>query len=339
LIPGLLENTYPRPRTVFTIHNLAYGGHFSHAIYEQLQLPWHWWSSEGVEFYGGFSMLKAGISYADAVTTVSPTYAKEICTPEFGYGLDGLLRSRSYKLSGILNGIDTEIWNPKHDQYLAENYGLREVRKGKLANKKALLERFGQTPTEEQLAQPLLGMVSRLVEQKGVDMIMECMHPILAETNAAFVIIGSGHYHYERALSDLAERYPGRVMVYIGYNEELAHLLEAGSDIFLMPSRFEPCGLNQMYSLNYGTLPVVYHTGGLADTVINATTENLEADTANGFVFYLPFSHALLGTLWWVLRLFADDSKTWRALQRNAIKADFAWKKSAKRYLELYRNN
>ena len=338
LIPALLEEVQPRPQSVFTIHNLAYGGHFSHAVYDQLQLAWHWWSSEGVEFYGGFSMLKAGIAYADAVTTVSPTYAQEICTPEFGYGLDGFLRSRSYKLHGILNGIDTEIWNPKNDDYLVERYGLRDVRKGKLANKQALLERFGQTPTEEQLARPLLGMVSRLVEQKGVDMVMECIHPLLAETNAAFVLIGSGHHHYEQALYDLAARYPGRVMVYIGYNEGLAHLLEAGCDIFLMPSRFEPCGLNQMYSLNYGTLPIVYNTGGLADTVINATAENIAADTANGFVFYLPFSHALLGTLWWVLRLFAEDPKLWRALQRNALKADFAWKRSAQRYIELYRN-
>lgn len=339
LIPALLEEVQPRPRSVFTIHNLAYGGHFSHTIYEQLQLAWHWWSSEGVEFYGGFSMLKAGIVYADVVTTVSPTYAKEICTPEFGYGLDGLLRSRSYKLHGILNGIDTAIWNPKHDSYLVQNYGLPEVRKGKLANKKALLERFGQSPTEEELARPLLGMVSRLVEQKGVDMVMECIHPLLVETKANFILIGSGHYHYEQALYDLAAHYPGRVMVYIGYNEALAHLLEAGCDIFLMPSRFEPCGLNQMYSLNYGTLPVVYNTGGLADTVINATEANLASDTANGFIFYSPFSHALLGTLWWVLRLFAEEPKVWQSLQQNALKADFAWKRSAQRYLELYRNN
>ncbi len=339
LIPAMLEEVYPRPKSVFTIHNLAYGGHFSRDVYAQLQLPWHWWSAEGLEFHGGFSMLKAGINYADAVTTVSPTYAREILTADFGYGMDGLLRSRSYKLHGILNGIDTDSWNPANDKYLHTMYDTRSVVSGKRANKQALLERFGQEVNEANdalLDQPLLGMVSRLVEQKGVDMVLDTIHTVLANTNAHFVLIGSGHPHYEQALYALAAQYPGRVFVYIGYNEELAHLLEAGADIFLMPSRFEPCGLNQMYSLNYGTLPVVFHTGGLADTVINASDTNIANNTANGFVFYTPYSHALLGTLLWVIRLFNTQKTLWQQLQNNAMQADFAWNGSARHYLQLY---
>lgn len=339
LIPALLEHVHPRPRSVFTIHNLAYGGHFSRATFDHLQLAWHWWSAEGMEFYDGFSMLKAGIVYADAVTTVSPTYAREIQTADFGYGMDGLLRSRSHKLHGILNGIDTDSWSPGKDEHLTCHYGVEDVAHGKRENKRALLQRFGQNVDDTLLNRPVFGMVSRLVEQKGVDMVMDSIHPLLAHSDAIFVLIGSGHYHYEQALCDLAARYPGRVLVYIGYNEALAHLLEAGSDIFLMPSRFEPCGLNQMYSLNYGTLPVVFHTGGLADTVVNATDENIQAGTANGFVFYTPYSHSLLGTLWWVLRLYANERGLWQRLQRTAMQCDFGWGNSARRYLQLYQTN
>ena len=336
LLMGMVETLHPRPRTLFTIHNLAYGGHFSRAVYDQLHLPWHWWSPEGVEFYGGFSMLKAGIAYADQVTTVSPTYAKEICTPQFGYGMDGLLRSRAYKLHGILNGIDDSEWNPRTDKCLQPPYGVEQVIEGKQANKKALLERYGKTVTPEMLARPLLGLVSRLVEQKGIDMVLDVIPTLIAETNANFVLIGSGHGYFENALNNLAARFPERVLVYIGYNEALAHLLEAGSDLFLMPSRFEPCGLNQMYSLKYGTLPVVFNTGGLADTVVNATPENTSAGTANGFVFYTPSQQALLGTLRWALSLFANNPTQWRQWQKRGMTTDFSWEQSARRYLELY---
>ncbi len=338
LIPALLETVYPRPKSVFTIHNQAYGGYYSHEVFNSLHLAWHWWSAEGMEFYGSFSMLKAGIAYADIVTTVSPTYAKEIATPEFGYGMDGLLRSRSYKLHGILNGIDTEVWNPASDPYLPQNYSLSDFKSGKAANKRALLEQFLQVePIDEALLQrPLLGIVSRLVEQKGVDMIVDSIPTLLAESNASFVLVGSGNHYYEQALNHLATHYPGRVMVYIGYNESLAHLLEAGCDVFLMPSRFEPCGLNQMYSLNYASLPVVYHTGGLADTVVNATEDNIQQDNANGFVFYTPYKDALLGTLRWVLDLYANQPNLWQQLQNRAMQADFSWDESARQYLELY---
>lgn len=339
LLMGFVENLNPRPKTMFTIHNLAYGGHFSRDVYDQLHLPWHWWSAEGVEFYGGFSMLKAGIVYADQVTTVSPTYAKEICTPAFGYGMDGLLRSRDYKLHGILNGIDETDWNPQHDKYLKQNYDVNTAAQGKRANKKALLERVGQEANESHLARPLLGLVSRLVEQKGIDMVLGVIPTLITGTNANFVLIGSGHSYFEQALNNLAAHFPDRVSVYIGYNEGLAHLLEAGSDIFLMPSRFEPCGLNQMYSLKYGTLPVVFNTGGLADTVVNATPENTANQTANGFVFYTPNQQSLLGTLRWALGLFANNPAQWTQWQATGMTTDFSWQQSARRYLELYQDN
>ncbi len=196
-------------------------------------------------------MLKAGIVYSDVVTTVSPTYAREICTPSFGYGMDGLLQSRSYKLYGILNGIDNDIWNPATDKYLPAHYAVDAIQPGKSQNKAALLQRFGVENPAEHLPFPLLGMVSRLVEQKGVDLIINAIPDVLAMTDARFVLIGAGHGYFEQRLRELAAQHPERVFVFIGYDEQLAHLLEAGADMFLMPSRFEPCGLNQMYSLRY----------------------------------------------------------------------------------------
>jgi starch synthase len=335
LVPALLNDLPQPPRSVFTIHNLAYGGHFSHAVFSQLELPWQLWSPEGAEFYDGFSMLKAGIVYADVVTTVSATYAHEICTPAFGYGMDGLLQSRSYKLHGILNGVDYEAWNPATDPYLPQHFSAEQIQPGKLQNKRALLEKMGLASGDEMLEQPLLGFVGRLVEQKGIDMILDTIPSLLAHSSANFVLIGSGADVFEQTMRDLAQRYPDRVAAYIGYSEEMAHLLEAGCDLFLMPSRFEPCGLNQMYSLKYGTLPVVYHTGGLADTVVNATAENIHSGTANGFVFYTPDRWALQGTVMWALQHYADP-ELWQQLQVNAMRCDFGWERSASEYLSLY---
>lgn len=331
LVPAFLDTVAHRPRRIFTIHNLAYGGHFSQQDFADLQLPSYWWSAEGAEFYGGFSMLKAGIVYADAVTTVSPTYAKEICTPAFGYGLDGLLQSRQYKLHGILNGIDMDVWNPATDQYLDTHYSATQVQPGKQANKNALLARLGMSPSEA----PVLGMVSRLVEQKGIDLVLQAIPQLLEETEARFVLVGSGQQHFEQQLQALAQRYPERVGVFIGYDEALAHLVEAGADMFLMPSRFEPCGLNQMYSLRYGTLPIVFHTGGLADTVVNANPENLEQQTANGFVFYQPTATDLHGCILHALYCF-QQPKVWQQLQTTAMQQDWGWHSSAAQYLALY---
>jgi starch synthase len=335
LVAAFLADQPLRPKTVFTIHNLAYGGYFSHGDFVRLQLPSHWWSAEGAEFHGGFSMLKAGIVYADAVTTVSPTYAAEICTPEFGYGLDGLLLSRQYKLHGILNGIDTTIWNPSTDAFLPAHYSMSRILPGKRRNKQALLERFLPHVDDATLAAPLLGLVGRLVEQKGIDWVLAAMPVLLAETDVCFVILGSGQTVYEQKLARLAKKHPGRVFVEIGYDEPLAHLIEAGADLFLMPSRFEPCGLNQMYSLRYGTPPVVYKTGGLADTVVDANAASIADASANGFVFDTPDVSALLDAIRRALAHYRQPA-AWRRLQQSGMGRSFDWHDSAGHYLSLY---
>jgi starch synthase len=335
LVAAFLVDQPVRPKTVFTIHNLAYGGHFSHDDFVRLQLPGHWWSSEGVEFHGGFSMLKAGIVYADSVTTVSPTYAAEICTPEFGYGLDGLLLSRQYKLHGILNGIDTRIWNPYTDPHLPAHFSAGRILPGKRRNKQALLERFLPEADEETLQAPLLGFVGRLVEQKGVDWVLAAIPVLLAETDARFVLLGSGQASYELKFTRLAKQHPQRVFVEIGYDEPLAHQIEAGSDLFLMPSRFEPCGLNQMYSLRYGTLPVVFKTGGLADTVVDAGEATPADAGANGFVFDMPDVNAFIATIRRALALYRQPAE-WQRLQQSGMRQSFDWAKSAGHYLSLY---
>ncbi len=336
LVSAFLEHEIDRPRRIFTIHNLAYGGHFSRQEFTHLKLPPEWWSAEGAEFYGGFSMLKSGIVYSDAITTVSPTYAKEICTPAYGYGMENVLAARSYKLSGILNGIDTETWNPETDLYLNEHFTAEKLEPGKKLNKEALLKEFGARITKKLLTAPLLGMVSRLVEQKGVDLVLNILPFILQTTNANFIIAGSGHAHYEARLHQLAADNPQRVFVYTGYSEQRAHLLEAGSDIFLMPSRYEPCGLNQMYSLRYGTLPIVNFTGGLADTVVDATEENIKNNSATGFVFHNGSLDGFEEAILRALSIYKKPAQ-WNQLQQTAMQQDFGWDQSARKYLQLYR--
>ena len=335
LVAAFLAEQPVRPKTVFTIHNLAYGGNFSHSDFVRLQLPGHWWSSEGVEFHGGFSMLKAGIVYADVVTTVSPTYAAEICTPAFGCGLDGLLRSRQHKLHGILNGIDTTVWNPATDVHLPAHYSAGRIQPGKRRNKQALLERFLPLVDDAAMQAPLLGLVGRLVEQKGVDWILAAIPVLLAETDVRMVLLGSGQAVYEKKFLRLAKRYPERLFVTIGYDEPLAHQIEAGADLFLMPSRFEPCGLNQMYSLRYGTPPIVYKTGGLADTVVDANAATLDDTSATGFVFDTPGAPAFLAAIHRALDLYRQP-KLWRRLQQTGMRQSFDWSDSAGHYLALY---
>ncbi|MEW6120285.1 MAG: glycogen synthase GlgA [Pseudomonadota bacterium] len=335
LVAAFLADQPTRPKTVFTIHNLAYGGYFSHSDFVRLQLPSQWWSHEGAEFHGGFSMLKAGIVYADAVTTVSPTYAREITTPEYGYGLDGLLLSRQYKLSGILNGIDTTVWNPSTDTHLPAHYSMSRINPGKRRNKLALLQRFQGMLDDAAVQTPLLGMVGRLVEQKGIDWVLAAMPVLLADTEARFAFLGSGQASYEQKLVRLAKQHPDRVFVEIGYDEPLAHLIEAGADIFLMPSRFEPCGLNQMYSLRYGTPPVVYRTGGLADTVVDTRETTLADATANGFVFDTPSVESFLDAVRRALDLYRQPTQ-WRRVQQAGMGRSFDWHESAGHYLSLY---
>ncbi|MDP1925895.1 MAG: glycogen synthase GlgA [Thiobacillus sp.] len=335
LVAAFLADQPVRPKTVFTIHNLAYSGFFPHGDFVRLQLPSHWWSPEGVEFHGGLSMLKAGIVYADAITTVSPTYAAEICTPEFGYGLDGLLLSRKHKLHGILNGVDTTLWNPHTDARLAAHYSMSRILPGKRRNKQALLERFLPKVDDAALGAPLLGLVGRLVEQKGIDWVLAAIPVLLAETDVRFVLLGSGQVVYEQKLTRLAKQYPDRVFVEIGYDESLAHLIEAGADMFLMPSRFEPCGLNQMYSLRYGTPPIVYNTGGLADTVVDASESALADTSANGFVFDTPDVTAFLDAIRRALELYRRPAQ-WRRLQQTGMQLSFDWADSAAHYIALY---
>jgi starch synthase len=335
LVAAFLAEHPGRPKTVFTIHNLAYSGYFPHGDFVRLQLPSHWWSPEGVEFHGGLSMLKAGIVYADAITTVSPTYAAEICTPEYGYGLDGLLLSRSYKLHGILNGIDTRLWDPHTDSRLPAHYSAARILPGKRRNKQALLGRFLPAVDDAMLAAPLLGLVGRLVEQKGIDWVLAAIPVLLAETDARFVLLGSGQVSYEQKLTRLARQHPDRVFVEIGYDESLSHLIEAGADMFMMPSRFEPCGLNQMYSLRYGTPPIVYKTGGLADTVVDADEAALADASANGFVFESPDTAGFLAAIRRALDLYRQAPR-WRRLQQTGMQQSFDWADSAAHYLDLY---
>jgi starch synthase len=332
LVPAFLSMVHNAPATVFTIHNLAYDGHFSQADFNHLGLPPAWWSAEYAEFYGGFSMLKAGMVFSDHVTTVSPTYAKEICTPEFGYRFEGVLGALGDRLTGILNGIDLDVWNPQTDEYIVQNYAVdNNFIEAKFANKKDLLGRAGLAQSDA----PLLGFIGRLVEQKGVDLITDMLPQLFENTGANMVLLGSGHMAYETSLMDLAARYPDRLHVHIGYSEELAHQIEAGADMFIMPSRFEPCGLNQMYSLRYGTPPVVNNTGGLADTVVDVSLQTLQDRTATGFVVKQADSETLYSTILNALDLY-NNIKLWQQLCKTAMRQELGWDASAHEYQKLY---
>jgi starch synthase len=326
LVPALLSLFDDAPATVFTIHNLAYQGIFPAQTYFDLGLPVELWTSDGVEFYDWFSFIKGGLVFADRISTVSPSYAREIMTGEFGYGLEGLLLHRADRLSGVLNGIDTRIWNPSSDSLIAQNFDTDSLQQ-RAVNKHALQTRFGLKPDPDTL---VLGLISRLVAQKGLDMILEVM-PYLLELPLQMVFLGSGGAGYEQSLTELADLYPDRVGVEIGYDEALSHQIEAGCDLFLMPSLFEPCGLNQLYSLRYGALPLVTPVGGLADSVIDASL-----DQGNGFVLAHPNTWDLVASIKRALDTWQQPDQ-WRQLQLNAMSVDHSWNNSAVKYLELYR--
>ncbi len=331
LIPALLDGTPERPATVFSIHNLAYQGRFPAETFRQLKLPARLWHYAGLEYFGEMMLIKGGLAYADRLTTVSPNYAEEICTPLGGQGLDSLLTYRKGRLSGILNGVDYTIWDPANDSLLVSNYSGDDPT-GKKANKAALQKRH-HLPQEPDT--PLLGLVSRFAEQKGIDLILEAA-PQLLKRGVQLVLLGSGDPALEKAAQLLAKKYPGQMAADIGYDEGLAHLIEAGADFFLMPSRFEPCGLNQLYSLRYGTLPIVRRTGGLADTVVHTNKQSLADGSATGFVFDHPTAD---GLIWAVDQALACYAKTSCQLQvmKNAMLQDFSWDRSAREYLEIYR--
>ena len=330
LVPALLNEQPQRPATVFTIHNLAYQGMFDRAAFEQLQLPEHLWHFEQLEYHGGFAFIKGGLVSADRINTVSPNYAHEIQTPVFGQGLEALLQHRSTRLSGIINGIDERIWNPGTDKLIAQTFNRQQIKK-KVINKQALQTHF---KLEQQDGVLMLGLISRLAEQKGIDLLIDILPQLMAQA-VQLVVLGSGDKAYEQALLAAAERYPGKVGVHIGYDESLAHLIEAGIDAFLMPSRFEPCGLNQMYSQRYGSLPIVSPVGGLLDTVVDATDASLKQSNASGFVMPDVSATALLQTIERANTLYQDQS-AWVKLQRTAMQVDFSWENSASAYSELY---
>lgn len=330
LAPALLSDEPGRPATVFTIHNLAYQGVFPYETFLKLRLPNRFWSSHALEFYNQFSFIKGGLVFSDRITTVSPHYAEEIQGEEFGAGLEGLLRHRRERLSGILNGIDADAWNPATDPYIAANYDIDTLEK-RAANRIALQQVFGLAQDD---AIVLMAWVGRLVQQKGIDLVIELL-PKLMRMPIQLVIVGSGEARYEQILLDWARLYPDRIAVKLGYDEANAHLIEAGTDLFLMPSRFEPCGLNQMYSQRYGAIPVVRHVGGLADTVADANATNLTMDRATGVVFQEAAAEDLLQALnrGFVL---CQNKVLREKVQKAGMSKDFSWRQSAQCYLDLY---
>ena len=327
--------------SVFTIHNLAYQGNFDREWLARLDLAPDLFSPEGLEFWGRVSFLKGGVGYADTVTTVSPRYAEEIQTPEFGCGFDGILRARRATLVGILNGIDTAEWDPMHDRFLPVPFSAAD-RSGKRAAKAEVFARYRFPDDRAALERPLIGMISRMVDQKGFDLIAAVAGD-LPQLGARFAVLGTGEPVYEQLWRDLARRFPDRIGVTVGFDEKLAHLIEAGADMFLMPSRFEPCGLNQMYSLRYGTVPIVRAVGGLADTVTDYRPRSqsrgalpaASGRSATGFVFEEYSPAALLDALRRALALFADPPK-WHALQASGMEADHSWDRSAREYVKIY---
>jgi starch synthase len=321
----------PHPPGVITVHNLAFQGQYDAGVFAGLGLPPEAFALDGVEYFGGVGFLKSGLQAAAAITTVSPTYAQEIRTPEFGMGLEGLMNARAGDLYGIVNGIDTDIWDPATDKDLEQNYTARTLA-GRRLNRVAVEERFGL----DRDASPLFAVVSRLTWQKGMDILAGCVDEMM-RMGGKLVVLGSGDRALEGALVAAAGRHRGRIGIRIGYDEKLSHLIQAGSDAILVPSRFEPCGLTQLYALRYGCIPVVARTGGLADTVIDANTAALSAAVATGIQFWPLTGDSLLHAISRTMHLHAD-AKMWQTMQRQGMKADVSWDASAARYASLFRS-
>ena len=315
---------------VVTIHNLAFQGRYGAEIFGALGFPPEAWGVDGVEYYQGVGYLKAGLVSADAITTVSPSYAQEIRSPVHGMGLDGLINGRIERLHGILNGVDTDVWNPADDALIARRYSARALA-GRAANRRALESRFGLDPDDA----PLFIIVSRLTWQKGMDLMIDTIDHLVG-LGGKLAVLGSGDHVLEGAFLGAADRHRGRIGVQIGYDEPLSHLMQAGGDAILIPSRFEPCGLTQLYALRYGCVPVVARVGGLADTVIDANEAALAAGAATGIVFPPSDALALHGAIGRAVRLHGDRTQ-WQAMQRAGMRADVSWDRSAARYAALYR--
>jgi len=332
LVPIYLRSLYhgdsffARTGVVFTIHNLGYQGHFPAAVLPEISLPPSLYTTDNLEFWGKVNLLKGGIIFSDFVTTVSRKYAEEIQTAEFGHGLEGVLKSRADRLLGILNGVDYEAWSPQTDKLIAANYGPEDL-KGKEGCKKALLEKMGVT--QPALDRPVIGIVSRFAIQKGFDLIAGIAEELMA-MELYIVALGTGEPQYEDLFRTLATKYPDKFLVKVAYDNALAHQIEAGADMFLMPSRYEPCGLNQIYSLKYGTVPVVRATGGLDDTI-----EPFNGKTGTGFKFTDYSPEALLAAIRQAVDYYRQP-KAWRQAMLNGMKKDFSWSNSAKQYVKVY---
>lgn len=333
MIPLYLKSIYKNDpfftdtATIFTVHNLGYQGVFWHYDMHLTGLGWEYFTPKGIEFYGKINLLKAGLLYSDIINTVSKKYAQEIQTPEFGHGLEGVLQARSDYLYGVLNGIDYDEWDPARDPHLAAKFNPKDL-SGKSLDKKDLQKEFNLPPQEKA---PLIGIISRLADQKGFDLLAAIMDKLM-KLDLQMVILGTGEQKYHDLFSDLAAKYPGKLGVKLTFSNPLAHKVEAGADMFLMPSCYEPCGLNQMYSLRYGTVPLVRKTGGLADTIKNYSSSTKKG---NGFSFVEYEPEKLLATIKKALKVYADK-KAWKALVLGGMKEDFSWRVSAQEYLKLY---
>lgn len=321
-----------KPPSIMTIHNLAYQGVFGPESVKQLGLPAESFKIQGLEYYGNLSFLKAGVFYADRITTVSTTYAKEIQQETLGFGMHGLLHERRSILSGIVNGIDTQEWDPQHDPHLPHSYSAKRL-SPKAKNKAALQRELGLAV---EARTPLIAIISRITYQKGSDLVLGVMHDLVKE-GVQFALLGTGDIAIEQAFIGLARQHPGRIAVTIGYAEDLSHRMEAGADMFLMPSRYEPCGLNQMYSQRYGTPPIAHTTGGLADTIVNATPTHLASGDATGFLFKEMSRPACTDAVRRAIKLYRDPV-VWKQVQKAGMKKDFSWQNSAEAYLKLYRS-
>jgi starch synthase len=334
LVPILLRTVYAEDPVaenlpvVFTIHNIGYHGQFGRDVLARADIPAGAFHPGGIEFFGDVNLLKGGLVFSDYLTTVSRKYAQEIQTPEFGYGLDGVVRGRADRLVGILNGVDYTAWNPEKDKLIAAPYSAKDLG-GKQICKQALLELFA-LPQDDPV-RPLIGIVSRFADQKGFDLIAERAHELMQE-NMTLVVLGTGDRKYEDLFRSLAAAYPGRVGVKIAYDETIAHQIEAGADMFLMPSRYEPCGLNQIYSLKYGTVPIVRATGGLDDTI---ESFDVESGTGTGFKFDEYTGAAFMRCLQRALQHY-EDQRIWQRIQLNGMAKDFSWKASAAEYAKVY---
>ena len=336
LIPAYLKTIYKDYegfdtfKTLFTVHNLAYQGEFPTASFKKTELPKELESvSKGILHSGKVNFMKSGLMFADVINTVSQTYSNEIRTKEeYGEGLKDILAKRKDSLYGIINGIDKNVWNPEKDKQISANFSLKNL-EGKLTNKKELAERFG-LPYDENV--PIIGLISRLYDSKGIDLLQKAFNDLI-KLNVQVILLGTGDQKYHAFFEKMASKNPKKFALYLGFNDELAHLIEAGSDMFLMPSKYEPCGLNQMYSLTYGTVPIVRETGGLADTVIKY---NEKTEEGTGFVFKKYNAVEMLKEIKRAVKIF-ENKKNWQKIMRAGMKLDFGWDVSAKRYIELYK--